>query len=86
MFFEEYINFKILRYLRRCGVIPVQSFGSHIRPQPPGLGLKVSFKIALICVCVLAQLNLYFRCLFGYHILYSTFLRDLNFSLSVCLN
>ncbi len=26
--------------LRRCGVIPVQIFGSHIRPQLPGLGLK----------------------------------------------
>jgi hypothetical protein len=25
--------------LRRFGDIPVQSFGSHIRPQPPGLGL-----------------------------------------------
>jgi hypothetical protein len=40
MFFEEYINFEMFRYLRRCGVIRVQSFGSHIRPQPPGLGLK----------------------------------------------
>jgi hypothetical protein len=27
--------------LRRCGVIPVQSFGSHICPQLPGLGFKV---------------------------------------------
>ncbi len=26
--------------LRCCGNIPVQSFGSHIRPQPPGLGVK----------------------------------------------
>ncbi len=26
--------------LRRGGVIPVQSFGSHIRPQPSGLGLS----------------------------------------------
>jgi hypothetical protein len=33
MFLEEYINFKI-------GTIPVQSLGSHIRPQPPGLGVK----------------------------------------------
>jgi hypothetical protein len=38
-FFEEYINFKIFLYLRRCGVIPVQSFGSHICPQLPALGL-----------------------------------------------
>ncbi len=28
-------------FLRHCGVIPVQSFGSHIRIQPPGLGLKL---------------------------------------------
>ncbi len=26
--------------LTHCGVIPVQSFGSHIRPQPHGLGLN----------------------------------------------
>ncbi len=39
MFFEVYINFKIVH----CGVIPVQSFGSHIRPQPHGLGLRMSF-------------------------------------------
>ncbi len=35
MFFEEYINFKICHYLSCCGVIPVQSFGSHIRPRRP---------------------------------------------------
>ncbi len=40
-FFEEYINFKIFSYLSHCGVIPVRSFGSHIRPQPHGLGLTV---------------------------------------------
>ncbi len=40
-FFEEYINIKIFRNLSRCGVIPVRSFGSHIRPQPHGLGLIV---------------------------------------------
>jgi hypothetical protein len=34
-FFEEYINFKTFHYLMHCGVIPVQSFGSHILPQPP---------------------------------------------------
>ncbi len=28
MFFEEYINFKIVHYLSHCRVIPVQSFGS----------------------------------------------------------
>jgi hypothetical protein len=38
-FFEDLFNFKIFRYLRRCGVIPVQSFGSHLHPQPPELGL-----------------------------------------------
>jgi hypothetical protein len=40
MFFEEYINFKKFCYLRHCGVIPVQSFGSHIHPQSPGFGLR----------------------------------------------
>jgi hypothetical protein len=38
-FFEKYVNFQN-RYISRCGVIPVQSFGSHIRPQPHGLGLN----------------------------------------------
>ncbi len=40
MIFEEYINFKIFCYLRHCGVIPVQSFGSPICPQASRLGLK----------------------------------------------
>jgi hypothetical protein len=40
-FFEEYINFKIFRNLSHCGVIPVRNFGSHIRPQPHGLGLTM---------------------------------------------
>ncbi len=40
MFFEEYINIKNFRNLSHCGVIPVLSFGSQIRPQPYGLGLK----------------------------------------------
>jgi hypothetical protein len=31
-FFKEYINFKIFHYLRQCGVIPVQNFGSHVHP------------------------------------------------------
>ncbi len=35
-FFEEYINFKS-HYLCHCGVISVQSFGSHIGPHRPGL-------------------------------------------------
>jgi hypothetical protein len=38
-FLEEYLNFKIFRNLSHCGVIPVRSFGSHIRPQPHGFGL-----------------------------------------------
>ncbi len=38
-FFQEYINFKTFCNLRRCGVIPVQSYHSHICPQLPGLGL-----------------------------------------------
>jgi hypothetical protein len=41
-FFKEYINSKIFRNLSHCGIIPVRSFGSHIRPQPHGLGLIIS--------------------------------------------
>ncbi len=37
-FFEEYTNFEA-HYLSRCRDIPLQSFGSHIRPQPYRLGL-----------------------------------------------
>ncbi len=40
-FFEEYIYFTIFCNLSHCGVIPVRSFGSHIRPQPYGLGLNL---------------------------------------------
>ncbi len=40
-FFEEHINFKIFCYLSHCEVIPVRSFGSQIRPQLHGLGLKI---------------------------------------------
>ncbi len=40
MFFEKYVNFQN-HYLSHCGLIPVQSFGSHIRPQPHGLGLSL---------------------------------------------
>jgi hypothetical protein len=38
-FIEVYTNFKA-HNLSRCRDIPLQSFGSHIRPQPHGLGLK----------------------------------------------
>jgi hypothetical protein len=38
-FFEEYMNFKT-HYFSHCRVIPLQSFGSHKRPQPHGLGLN----------------------------------------------
>ncbi len=39
-FLEEYTNFQA-HYLSHCRDIPLQSFGSPIRPQPHGLGLKV---------------------------------------------
>ncbi len=39
MCFEEYTNFKA-HYLSRCRDIPLQSFGSHICPQPHGLGFS----------------------------------------------
>ncbi len=38
-FFEEYINFKIFHYFKPWWSYTIQSLGSHIRPQPPGLGL-----------------------------------------------
>ncbi len=38
-FFEEYMNFES-HYLSHYRVIPLQSFGSHILPQPHGLGLR----------------------------------------------
>jgi hypothetical protein len=41
-FFEEYINMKIFPNLSHCGVIPVRSFRSQIRPQPHGLGLTTT--------------------------------------------
>ncbi len=43
-FFEELTNFEGY-YLSRCRDIPLQSFGSHIRPQPHGLGLSVKPQI-----------------------------------------
>ncbi len=39
-FFEKYTNFQG-QYLSHCRDIPLQSFGSHIRPQPHGLGLNL---------------------------------------------
>jgi hypothetical protein len=41
MFFEEYINIKIVHYSSHCGVIPVHSFESYVRPQPHRLGLTL---------------------------------------------
>ncbi len=38
-FFEEYTNLQA-HYLSHCRDIPLQSFESHIRPQPHGLGLR----------------------------------------------
>jgi hypothetical protein len=38
-FFKEYTNFEA-HYLSHCRVIPLQSFGSYIRPQPHRLGLN----------------------------------------------
>jgi hypothetical protein len=40
-FFEEYMNFEA-HHLSLCRVIPLQSFKSHICPQPHGLGLRVN--------------------------------------------
>ncbi len=39
-FFYAYTNFEG-HYLSRCRDIPLQSFGSHICPQPHGLGLTL---------------------------------------------
>ncbi len=39
-FLRNILIFKIFCYFRSCGVMPVQSFGSHICPQPRGLDLK----------------------------------------------
>ncbi len=54
-FFEEYINIKNFRNLSHCGVIPVRSFGSHIRPQPHGLGLKLPVIILALIKCYLME-------------------------------
>jgi hypothetical protein len=50
-FFDKYVNFQN-HYLSRFVVIPVQSFGSHIRPQPHGLGLTPNTDIS-ICLGLL---------------------------------
>jgi hypothetical protein len=42
-FFEEDMNFET-HYFSHCRVIPLQSFGSHILPQPHGLGLTVTVR------------------------------------------
>jgi hypothetical protein len=34
------MNFET-HYLSHCRVIPLQSFGNHIRPQPHGLGYEI---------------------------------------------
>ncbi len=44
-------------YLSRCRVIPLQSFGSHIRPQPYGLGLTLSSTAQVICDLVFLMLT-----------------------------
>jgi hypothetical protein len=51
MFFEENMNLKIFHYLRRCGVIPVQSFGNHI--HPPAIRIRVTENIQIILFSVL---------------------------------
>ncbi len=47
-FFEEHTKFEGY-YLSRYRDIPLQSFGSHIRPQPHGLGLKLFLLYFLSC-------------------------------------
>ncbi len=42
-FFEKYTNFEA-HFLSHCWAIPLQSFGSHIRPQPHGLGLIMPYR------------------------------------------
>ncbi len=46
-FFEEYTNFRA-HYLSHCRDIHLQSFGSHIRPQPHGLGLTFNILTRLM--------------------------------------
>ncbi len=56
-FFKDYINFNIFCNLSHCGVIPVRSFGSHIRPQPHGLGLKLILKMMHWLVLISSNLT-----------------------------
>jgi hypothetical protein len=58
MFFEEYTNFEA-HYLSHCRVIPLQSFGSHIRPQPHRLGLR-NFSCIFLHLQINALINLQF--------------------------
>jgi hypothetical protein len=51
-FFEEYMNFEA-HYLSRCRDIPLQSFGSHIRPQPHGLELRLLMHLFCLNPCFL---------------------------------
>jgi hypothetical protein len=50
------MNFET-HYLNHCRVIPLQSFGSHIRSQPHGLGLTFLFRAAS-CAVVVDKLQL----------------------------
>jgi hypothetical protein len=56
--FEEYMTFKMFCSLRQCGGIPVQSFGSHIRPQPSGLGLIITLTQSRRLYCGRENINL----------------------------
>jgi hypothetical protein len=60
-FFEEYTNFQA-HYLSHCGVIPLQSFGSHLRPQPHGLGLKITFYLPFLQEILCLYVNAHFEC------------------------
>ncbi len=46
--FETSTYMPCFSLLKALGVIPVQSFRSHIRPQPPGLGLRPTQDIMTI--------------------------------------
>jgi hypothetical protein len=78
-FFEEYMNFQN-HYLSRCRVIPLQSFGSHIRPQLYGLGLKCW----LLFILLILELWKDYSCPDGYsepwrpHLLVGTLLNYLH--------
>ncbi len=71
-FFEKYMNFET-HYLIHCRVIPLQNFGSHIRSQPHGLGLKaeagcdIPFKCGQFLFHIIQNMEMRFPC-----IIYST--------------